>query len=190
MRVIFDAGRQRWKIWFVLPMSLLVGAVLVWLGGTMLQSYGLDAAEGGVLKPLQIRILLALAFGLPGLAIIAGILAYLPCYVTRIEADEADESGDALRITVAALSPRLTVRPDDVVRAACSEGVYANGRGMHVNAPWYTLRLRGRRLPLIVDLQGDFIEPDAVERLMSGEPAPAAVEQSKGRSRDHRRRRR
>lgn len=167
MRVIFDAGRQRWKIWFVVLISLATGGALVVLGGWMIQSYGLHPAEGGVLKPLATRLLLGLGFGGSGLAIIAGILLYLQCYVFRIEGDE--DTGE-FRVALAGL--RLTIRAEEVVRAGFNDGV-AHAGGISVNAPWYSVRLRGRRLPLIIDLQGDFLDERAVDRLLKGEPAAA-----------------
>ncbi|HEV3051131.1 MAG TPA: hypothetical protein VGX50_12530, partial [Longimicrobium sp.] len=60
----------------------------------------------------------------------------------------------------------------DVVRAGFNDGISHAG-GISVNAPWYSLRLRGRRFPLIIDLQGDFLDQRAVDRLLDGEPAPA-----------------
>lgn len=168
MRTIFQAGRQLKKVWFVVLVSLLCGGVLVWLGGYLFTSYGLEPADGGVLKPLPTRMLMAAGFGGAGLAIIAGILVYLQCYVSHIEGDEAGE----FRVAVAGRGRELTVRAEDVVRAGFNDGV-AHGNALSVNAPWYSLRLRGRRLPLIVDLQGEFLDERAVDRLLAGEPAPA-----------------
>ena len=173
MRTIFDAGPQRWKIWFVVVLSLVGGGALVWLGGWLFQSYGLQPMEGGVLKPLGTRILLGGGFGAAGLAIIFGILLYLYCYVARIEADDA---GPGFRVTLAAPGRKLIIDPDDVVRAGYNDGVSHAG-DISVNAPWYSLRLRGRRLPLIVDLQGDFLDQHALDRLLYGEPP--AVEERK-----------
>jgi hypothetical protein len=169
MRVIFDAGPQRWKIWFVVLISLATGGALAVLGGWLVQSYGLHPAEGGVLKPLATRLLMGLGFGGSGLGIIAGILLYLQCYVSRIEADDA---ADGYRVTVAGWGPKLEFPADAVARAGFNDGVSHAG-GISVNAPWYSLRLRGRRFPLMIDLQGDFLDEQAVDRLLQGEPAPA-----------------
>lgn len=168
MRVIFDAGPQRWKIWFVGLISLATGGALVMLGGWLFQSFGLHPDDGGVLKPLSTRILFSLAWVVPGLAIVAAMLAYLQCYVTRIEADEAGE----YRVTVAGFGRGLRFGDDAVARAGFNDGISHAG-GISVNAPWYSLRLRGRRLPLIIDLQGDFLDERAVDRLLDGAPAPA-----------------
>ena len=185
MRTIFDAGPQRWKIWFVVLLSLVAGVALVWLGGWLFQSYGLEPVDGGVLKPLGTRVLLGGGFGAAGLAIIAGILLYLCCYVARIEADDA---GPRFRVTLAAPGRTLVINPDDVVRVGYNEGISHAG-GISVNAPWYSLRLRGRRFPLIVDMQGDFVDQHAVDRLIEGEPI-AAVELRPRRQPQHKKRRR
>ena len=185
MRTIFDAGRQRWKIWFAVLISLLCGGVLIWLGGYTLQSYGLEPVDGGVLKPLVSRILLGGAFALFGAAIVAGILVYLWCYVTRIEVDDA---GDGFHIAVAGTRRRLSIQPGDVVRAGFHEG-RSHAGGISVNAPWYSVRLRGRRLPLIVDLQGEFLDEHAVGRLIEGEPAPVLEPVGSGNPQGKKRRR-
>lgn len=166
MRTIFTAGRQLWKVWFVVLVSLACGGALVWLGGYLFTSLGLHPTEGGVLRPLPIRLLWGGVSAAAGGAVIAGILAYLQCYVARIE---ADEPGGGFRITVAGVGPALAVRPDDVA-LGYDDGI-SNAGGIGVNAPWYSLRLRGRRLPLIIDLQGEFLDEHAVDRLMEGEPA-------------------
>lgn len=168
MRVIFDAGPQRWKIWFAVALSLAVGVALVAFGGWMMVSYGLGPLEGGVLKPLSTRVLTGIAWGVPGIAVIVGILAYLQCYVTRIEADDAS----GYRVTVAGIGAPLEFGMDGVARVGFNDGISHAG-GISVNAPWYSVRLRGRRLPLIIDLQGNFLDERAVIRLIDGEPAPA-----------------
>jgi hypothetical protein len=169
MRVIFDAGPQRWKIWFVVLITLACGVALLLMSAYWLRSYGLGPMEGGVLKPLGVRVWGALAWAAPGVAFIAGIVAYVQCYVTRIEVD--DDAG-AYRVAVAGFGPGLQFGMDRVARTGFNDGISHAG-GMSVNAPWYSVRLRGRRLPLIVDLQGDFLDERAVYRLVEGKPAPA-----------------
>lgn len=172
MRVIFDAGPQRWKIWFVLLICLLCGGGMVFAGGYMLLNYGMQPEDGGVLKPLASRMLMGGVFALPGAAIVAAILLYLQLYVTRIEEVEA---GDGFRVTVAGFGSPRTIHPADVAGSGYNDGVSHAG-GMSVNAPWYSVRLRGRRFPLIVDMQGDFLDERAVHRLIDGKTRePAAL---------------
>jgi hypothetical protein len=171
MRVIFDAGPQRWKIWFVLLLCLICGGGVIFAGGYLFLNYGMQPADGGVLKPLTSRILMGGAFVLPGAAIIAAILLYMQLYVTRIEEDEV---GDGFRVTIAGFGPSLTINLRDIARVDYNEGI-SHGGGISVNAPWYSLRLRGRRFPLIVDIQGDFLDEHAVDRLIYGGPEPAVI---------------
>jgi len=42
---------------------------------------------------------------------------------------------------------------------------------MSVNAPWTSLRLQGRHLPLIIDEQGDFHDEAALRQLAAGRTA-------------------
>ena len=171
MRTIFDAGPQRKMVWFATLVTLGTGGALIWLGEWLIRTYGLNAAEGGVLKPLGQRILLGGSFAAAGAACIIGILVYLRCYVSRIEADDA---GDAFRVTV--LWPfgrgQRMVGPDDVARASYDDGIF-----MNVEAPWHSLRLHGRRLPLIIDDQGSLLDEHALDRLLYGEP-PAGEERN------------
>jgi hypothetical protein len=185
MRTIFNAGWQLKKVWFVAVISLASGIALTWLGAWLFRTYGLEPLDGGVLKPLTTRILLGGWFAAAGLAIIAGILLYLYCYVARIEADDA---GPGFRVTLATPGRKLIVNPDDVVRVGYSDGISHAG-GISVNAPWYSVRLRGRRFPLIVDMQGDFLDEPAVDRLIEGEPPPI-IERRPGHKIQGRKRRR
>jgi hypothetical protein len=171
MRVVFDAGPQRWKIWFVVLICVICGGGMVFAGGYLLLNYGMQAEDGGVLKPLTSRILMGGVFALPGLAIIAAIGLYLQLYVTRIE---ANEEGDGFRVTVAGAGAPQTINPADIVGSGYNDGISHAG-GISVNAPWYSLRLRGHRFPLIIDLQGDFHDQHAVERLIEGKAASAVL---------------
>lgn len=171
MRTIFDAGPQRKMVWFATLVTLATGGVLIWLGEWTIRTYGLNPAEGGVLRPLSQRVLLGGSFAAAGAACIIGILVYLRCYVSRIE---EDETGDAFRVTV--IWPfgwrQRMVGPGDVARASYNDGVF-----MNVDAPWHSLRLRGRRLPLIIDDQGSLLDEFALDRLLYG--APPALEEQK-----------
>jgi hypothetical protein len=164
MRVVFDAGPQRWKIWFILLVCLICGGGMIFAGGYMLLNYGMQPEDGGVLKPLASRMLMGGLLALPGAALIAAILLYLQLYVTRIE---EDDGGDGFRVTVAGFGSPRTLNGADVAGVSYHDGISHAG-GMSVNAPWYRLRLRGRRFPLIVDMQGDFRDERAVDRLVKG----------------------
>jgi hypothetical protein len=170
MRTIFDAGPQRKMVWFAAFCTLVTGVVLIWLGEWSIRTYGLSPVEGGVLKPLVQRVLLGGSFIAAGVAMIAGFVVYLHCYVARIEEDTA---GGGFRLTV--LWPfggrQRTVMLDDVAAYSYNVG-FSRAGGITVNAPWSGLRLHGRRLPFIIDEQGDFPVPYAVDRLLEGVQPP------------------
>lgn len=52
----------------------------------------------------------------------------------------------------------------------------------HVRAPYIKLRLRGRRWPFIIDMQGFIADEAGFERLLSGIGAPAKKKKSKAES--------
>lgn len=171
MRVIFDAGPQRWKIWFVVLICVLCAALFVFAGGHLFVNYGLQPAEGGVLKPLADRLFWLGVFALPGLAIIAALVLYLRCYVTRVE---LDDEARAYRVALAGPGRTLAFTHEEITGVGYNDGISHAG-GISVNAPWYTVRLRGRRFGLIIDMQGDFLDQRAVDRLVEGEPIAQAA---------------
>jgi hypothetical protein len=96
-----------------------------------------------------------------GVGVTVGSFIYGPCYVSRIEVDR--EAGLArFSVTGFVRGWSLTVRPEDIVSARFHEGYSDSG-----NTPWTTVRLRGRRLPLIVDDLPVFADSGAVERLLT-----------------------
>lgn len=158
MDTVFSSGRSALLIWVVALMLLACGAGMTLVGWWELTGFALDPANGGVLATVFNLLLVFGLLLLPGLATALVSLGYPFCYVTRIDANETRDEFRVRRLA----GPSLTVRLDDVVTAR-----FNDGRFQHVNAPWYTLRLRGRRLPLIVDFQGEFLDPAATGRLLA-----------------------
>lgn len=118
------------------------------------------------------RLLIGVPLMALGVFICAGIVVYMQsCYVGRIDRIEGE---DRYRLTLAGVVTRsvLTVSGQHVVQGGYHDGDYWAGGAM-VAAPWYTLRLPGRRLPLVVDAQGDVIDEEAFERLTSRRYLPA-----------------
>jgi len=149
METIFNiGGGRRLVIRLFVPVAfLLMGVPMAGLGGYFLLPgswEGPDAPDG----PYWLGFLFFLAFLLGGIALTIGAVLYGPAYVTRIEVDREQET---VRFSVAGWvrGRSFTVPLDDIV-----SGRYHDG-GTMVNAPWTTVRIRGRRLPLIVDAHGD-----------------------------------
>lgn len=158
MHPVYSA-RRNLLVWITALLVLGCGVGLVAMGWYGLTSYGLDPFEGGVLAPLSERLVMGAMLLPPGLATCALVIGYPFCYVTRIESNQAR---DEFRVRVLT-GQELAVRLEDVVTAE-----FKPGRFQHVNAPWHSLRLRGRRLPLIVDIQGEVLDREAANRLLAG----------------------
>ncbi|HKP76299.1 MAG TPA: hypothetical protein VJT67_12300 [Longimicrobiaceae bacterium] len=168
METIFTIGKKA-VLWRLLaPLCLAMGVAMAWLGWGFLVSSG--PVDDG--PPAYVRVPLAIVFLLGGIAIAIGTCVYGLCYVSRIELDRA--AGVArVHVTGWVSGRSFDVRPEDFVSARGHDGYFDGGR-MAVNAPWTTVRIRGRRLPLILDDMGDFIDREAVNALLDGY-APGAL---------------
>lgn len=146
METIYEVGGHRpLLIRLMMPVFSLVGVALAGMGGYLL----LPGTYQGGDAPGPLGSLFALAFLLGGIGIAIGCWLYGPAYVNRIEIDRAQQLA---RFTVLGWVRgwSFTVRPDDIVSGRHHEGHLDTGRH-RVHAPWTTVRIRGRRLPLIVD---------------------------------------
>jgi hypothetical protein len=167
MTLVYDAGWQgkkvRGLIWFLQAFAVLC--------------FWLAFLEPAVLPPPEVETaaerLFASAFAITaGLVASLGILVYGRCYIGRLEV----EDDGTLRIrTVGPIgSPEHVLQPDDIVSGVYRDG-YLRANGQTVNAPWFTVRLRGRRLPLILDPQGDVLDADRTEQALGIEPGELAI---------------
>lgn len=150
----FDAGGQAGKVWFVTAI-VVVQAIGLGFAARALAAESSTWVAGAVL--------------LYGLGCVVGMVVYARCYVRSIvrvadasvagdpapdaSAATADAGKDAAIVTTLWPGPPIVVREADILDAREHEGRLV-GRTLSVNAPWTGLRLRGRRLPLIVDAQG------------------------------------
>jgi hypothetical protein len=162
---IYRAGRQLTKLRIISPLCLLCGAGLLWVGWAALHTYGIHPSEGGVLAPFYLRLLLGGFLGALGAFILLGFVAYMQfCYVSRVEVLEGE---DRVRIVVAGIvAPwAFEVSAQDLRPVSYHPGIYT-GR-ISGAAPYLTVHLQNRRLPLIVDLQGEVADGDRLGRLFA-----------------------
>jgi hypothetical protein len=162
---IYRAGRQLTKLRIISPLCLLCGAGLLWVGWSTLHTYGIHPSEGGVLAPLYLRLLLGGFLGALGAFILLGFVAYMQfCYVSRVDVLEGE---DRVRTVVAGIvAPwAFEVSGQDLRPVSYHPGIYA-GR-ISGAAPYLTVHLKSRRLPLIVDLQGEVTDSDRFGRLFA-----------------------
>jgi hypothetical protein len=166
METIFEVGGHRPAlIRGMMPFcSLLMGVPMVAAGWLFLSPGNGEGEDAALTGPHWLGILFGLAFLLGGVAIAIGSWLYGAAYVTRIEVDREQERA---RFSVLGWVRgwSFTLRPDDIVSGRYHAGNLDTGRH-RVHAPWTTVRIRGRRLPLIVDagaLKADWL---ALDRLL------------------------
>lgn len=162
MRKLFHAGRQLIKVRGVMLLSLGCAVGSVWAGITLAQSYGLNPADGGVLAPLSVRLAWGIGVALLGIIFLVGMWIYGKCYVAKIEFDEQNQ---VLHIYTVSF---FGSAKHEINASKISSSQYHKGElnlDIHVKAPWRTVRIKGRRLPFIVDEQGVFLEKKIMNKL-------------------------
>lgn len=155
------------KVRAIMLFSVLFALGFLWWGYDMLVSFGLRPADGGVLAPLGTRLAWAAFLWTFGLGFLIGMGIYGRCYVVEVAVDEVQKR---LAVTTLVFLGRSV---EFLPFGTRTTSAYHRGRlyagGIRVNAPWTFVRVPGRRLPLVVDGQGEFTDPDAVQkRLFSG----------------------
>lgn len=166
MELIYSAGSQGWKVRLVQAIVVLIAPVALWGGWEIARTYGLHPSEGGELAPLPLRLAIGGFVALIGVGAVVGMWIYGRCYVMRAEVDEAR---GVLSITLAGfpIPLRREIAITDIEGSRWHAG-QSRGTGVSVNAPWTSVRLRGRWLPLVVDAQGESLRPELVNRYLLG----------------------
>jgi hypothetical protein len=125
-----------------------------------------------MLRPLWQRLLFGGFVGALGLAAAGGMALYISLYALRIEV-----RGEM--VAIATMTP-FGRRQREFALSLFGESAYHHGRLHHagpvaggrealwVNAPWMTLRVAGRRLPFVIDLQAEEIDAARLARLAQG----------------------
>lgn len=162
MKTIFRGGWQLIKVRGVMLFSLFCAVGCVWAGIDLAETYGLNPGDGGVLAPLATRLGVGIGVALLGITFFAVMWIYGKCYIGRIEFDERSK---VLHIyTVRFLgSKKLEIKAGRI-----SDSRYHEGKlnlDSSVNAPWHTVWIKERRLPLILDEQGEFLDEKVINRL-------------------------
>lgn len=151
--VLYDAGRRRIRVRAVQIFALAVAVVAVWSGAHLARTYGQREADGGMLAPLPVRLAWGLGVSALGLAFAGGMGLYGRQYVARIS---LGTDSDTLEIeTLGCFGvQRTTIPAADLVVGDYYGGRQSLRAARSVDAPWLTVRVPGRRLPLVVDARG------------------------------------
>jgi hypothetical protein len=165
MELIYSSGRQGKKVRFVLWFLYACAAASVYYGFVTLQTYGLSPGDGGMLASFSARLSRgSFLWGL-GLAIALATYVYSRMYINRIEIDGAHQN---LLIETPTL---IGARRQDVAVSQVRSVKFHRGSlytiKTSVDAPWYTVKVEGRRLPFLLDAQGHSPDEELLERVLS-----------------------
>ena len=117
------------------------------------------------MAPLPVRLAWGVGVGSLGVIFAAGMWVYGRCYVAKIELDQ--HTKQLFIYTVRFIGTKKEVfDTSEILGSTYHEGrFHGGGRVPSVHAPWRSVRLGSRRLPLIVDQQGVFLREDFMKRL-------------------------
>lgn len=99
-----------------------------------------------------------------GVSACVGMEVYRRFYVTRM--DVSTPLHDVRITTMRWGRPVYThVKRDEILPSTLHTGAWA-ARGMRGNAPWISVRLTSRRLPFILDVQGEILHPALLSEVL------------------------
>ncbi len=159
--VVYESAGQLYSVYAVTALSVLCAGLALATGWYVGNHFGLSPADGGVLRPLWQRVAFGSALASVGCAFAGGMLLYLRLYIARLRIVERDGEGRTVTLEAAMAFPglRVPLSEAELMGTGDHAGRSSHFRGVSVNAPWTSLRLRGRRLPLILDAQGRWLRP-------------------------------
>jgi len=160
--VLYDAGRQLAKVRFMMWLATACAVGGSWWGWSLTRTFGLAPGDGGVLRPLGVRLAVGGSVAALGLLFGLGMLLYGRHYIAEIRRGARPD--ELVLRTVRLIGTRaLTLATSDISLGRRHEGRAATvspdlpfAEGIRVHGPWHVVRLPGRRLPLILDDQGWF----------------------------------
>lgn len=172
-KTLYRAGRQLIKVRFMMLLTLMCAIGGIWWGIDLARTYGLSPGDGGVLRPLSVRLAVGAIVALLGISFAAGMWVFGRCYVAKIELDTDGKSLYLYTVNFLGNSRHRyeleevegLVSPKSSVIDAAS--LLGEMRGLSVNAPWQNIRIAGKRLPLVLDEQGEVTDPEMLSALFS-----------------------
>jgi hypothetical protein len=165
MTSIYRAGSRLITVKIMILVGVACAIAACWWGWGLFQTYGSNPGDGGVLAPVGTRLAVGLATAAGGFAIAAGMWFYGTIYVGSIDYDEP--AGNLhIRTVQNIFGSHDVLTPLTAIEGSRLKGdrtLFLNGQ--IVNAPWISLRVAGRRAPLVVDIKGEFPDRALAARL-------------------------
>lgn len=173
MTLLYRAGRQLWKVRFVMLLSLAAALLSLYAGYRLFQTYGLAPADGGVLAPLWQRAAWGVTVGGLGVGFAVGMWFYGRNYVSQMTL-LAEGSRVRLKMLTFIGSTTAEIPLSDFKGAGYHEGKFCDPRTgrLMVDAPWLAVRATGRRFPLVLDLQGEIPDARKLHGVLEGKMPP------------------
>lgn len=152
---LFRAGWWRKvKVRFVQVLGLLIAAVALWSAHDTAFSPADILSRRGEVVSWPVRYGTAALLLVVGVGGAIGVVVYGWCYVTCVVWDP--EAGEC-RLTLAGFFvPVHAAVPSAREPRYLRRDGFSRGGEITVNAPYYSVRVPGRRLPFIVDRHGEF----------------------------------
>lgn len=186
---LFEAGGQKLRVLGLTIFSFLCAAASIPAGIEIARSYGLAEADGGVLAPIVFRLGLATFVWIAGLGFAAGMILYGFMYADRVwingnprlkTAGVAGATGipkiqnqtQACTLLIKTLLPPgssgyILLTPETRRVIVQKAGALSAG-GLAVRAPWLSIRVATRRLPLILDMKGKMPDTEKLIKSLQG----------------------
>jgi hypothetical protein len=189
---IYRAGWQLIKVRVLMIGSLVVLAACLWWGLDLARTYGENEADGA-LAPLPARLAVGGLVALLGVALAVGMWVYGRIYVARIEADPDKKQlhlhtvgffsnnhhviplVDLISVSTHGTKEQMEKmdKQDDWAFSRFLDSLFRSDHGAtaRVHAPWSSVRIKGWRLPLIIDKQGLVLHSRLMEALFGDHEA-------------------
>ena len=163
MILVYQAGRRvsrvRGLLWFTIALAV---AFAFW-GIDLYRTYGLRPADGGQLAPHGVRLAWLAALLVLGVGSAVGMAFYARAYIAALWYDAAT---DTVQIRTVGLWRSRQVFPRAQIRAVDFHAGDFWALDRSVEAPWYTIRIHGRRRALILDAQGTIVDRRLLGRVL------------------------
>jgi hypothetical protein len=152
MRLIYSAGKQAIKCRIIMWLLLASAMGSITYGWYLFQSSGMNCGAM-TLEALPDRLIWALGVSTLGIACAVGIWYFGRIYIAQILVDEGHQNLEIQ--TLSFLGFHRFITPVEQVGAdKYHPGQLDIANGQSTDAPWCSVRIAGRRLPLLLDAQG------------------------------------
>ncbi len=165
MKHLLVNSRQALKVRVFLWGSIAACIGALYAAWSLAETYGLNPGDGGVLRPIGERLMAGGIVGGLGVAFAGGMIWYASLYAVRISRQRDQVEMETMAI-FGTKTRNFSV--SDFDGGSYHHGRMQSGRGQSVNAPWITLRVKGRRIPFIADVQAETFDRSALMKLARG----------------------